>query len=34
MSLGGSVLGRIVAADQVVDDVRMPDTLLDGLGVV
>jgi hypothetical protein len=27
-------LGGVVSADQVVDDVRVPDALLDRLGVV
>jgi hypothetical protein len=27
-------LGRVVPADQIVDDVGMPDALLNGLGVV
>jgi hypothetical protein len=29
-----SSLGRVVPADQIVDDVGMPDALLNGLGVV
>lgn len=32
--LKAEVLGGIVTADEVVDDVGMPDTGLDGLGVV